>query len=273
MDTVDLRITPVGRLWVQREWRKWLGNPTNYSSMFTTALMWYFGTVHIIVCGEVGSHKSYECWAPKCLTKENINLRFGVSLSHLQPLTEEWRNFLESLVTDGGIWMHYFILRTRHNGMRWKHLSFPRTKRFKICHSAGKSVLYVFRKAERAVSIELSHVMSRDTSQCEQRHASMVAWGYSQEEAGNIWHVVWRFGITMQQDTAADTQFVAVDLLLQSSGTSTLQSWTCFIGLSFIWASEATLGESPIPQFWGSRNDCLWMASNVGGRFLPKRKV
>jgi len=66
-----------------------LGNATNYSSMFIAALMWYLGTVHSIVCGEVGSHKSYECWAPKCLTKEHINLRFKVSLSHLQPLKEE----------------------------------------------------------------------------------------------------------------------------------------------------------------------------------------
>jgi hypothetical protein len=198
-----------------------LGNPTNYSSMFIAALMWYFGIVHSIVCGEVGSHKSYECWALKCLSKEHINLRFGVSRSHLQPLTEEWRHLLEWLVTDGGIWRYHFILRKRHNGMRWKHLSFPRAKKFKICHSAGKSVLYVFWKAERAISIELRHVMSRDTSQCEQLHAAMVAWGYSQEEAWNIWHVVWRFGITMQQGTA-DTQFVAV-VLLESSGTSTLQ--------------------------------------------------
>jgi len=79
-----------------------LGNPTNYSSMFIAALMWYFGTVHSIVRGEVGSHKLYDRWAPKCLTKEHINLCFGFSLSHLQPLKEEWRNFLESLVTDGG---------------------------------------------------------------------------------------------------------------------------------------------------------------------------
>jgi len=63
-------------------------------------------------------------------------------------------------------------------------------------------MLYVFRNAERVISIELRHVMSWDTSQCEQRHAAMVAWDYPQEEAGNIWHVVWRFGITMQQGTA-----------------------------------------------------------------------
>lgn len=66
-----------------------LGNPTNYSSMFIAALMCYFGTVHGIVRGEVGSHKLYERWAHKYLTKEHTNLCCGFSLSHLQPLKEE----------------------------------------------------------------------------------------------------------------------------------------------------------------------------------------
>jgi hypothetical protein len=105
-----------------------MGNPTNYNCMLIAALIWYFGTVYGIVRGEVGSHKLYERWAPKCLTKEHINLCFAVSLSHLQPLKEERRNFLESLVTDGGIWRHHFILRSRHTGTRWKNLSFPRAK-------------------------------------------------------------------------------------------------------------------------------------------------
>jgi hypothetical protein len=139
-----------------------LGNPTNYNSMFIAALIWYFGTVHSIVRGKVGSHKMYERRAPKCLTKDHINLCFGVSLSHIQPLKEEWRNFVESLVTDGGIGRHHFILRTRRTGIRWKNLSFPRAKKFKICQSPGKSMFYVFRNAERAISIELRHVMSRD---------------------------------------------------------------------------------------------------------------
>jgi hypothetical protein len=68
---------------------KYLGIPTNCSSMFIAALMWYFGTVRNIVRGEVGSHKLCESWAPKCLTKALKNLRFEVSLSLLQPLKEE----------------------------------------------------------------------------------------------------------------------------------------------------------------------------------------
>jgi len=66
-----------------------LGIPTNYNSMLIAAMMCYFGTVHGIVRGELGSHKLYERWAHKCPTKEHINLCCSVSLSHLYPLKEE----------------------------------------------------------------------------------------------------------------------------------------------------------------------------------------
>jgi len=66
-----------------------LGIPTNYNAMFIAALMWYFGTVHGIVLGEVGSHKLYERRAHKCPSKEHIRQCCRVSLSHLHPLKEK----------------------------------------------------------------------------------------------------------------------------------------------------------------------------------------
>jgi hypothetical protein len=190
MDTDDVRITPVGQLWVQREPRKWFGKPDKLQ-LPCLSLHWC-GTLELYTAlsvGEVGSHKLYDRWAPKCLTKEHINLCFGFSLSHLQTLTDEWRNFLEWLVTDGGIWRHHFILRTRRTGIRWKNLSFPRIRKFKICHSAGKFVIRILERRENHQHWTTSRNVSGHNSQCEQRRAAMVAWGYSQEEARDIWGI------------------------------------------------------------------------------------
>jgi hypothetical protein len=57
---------------------------------------------------------------------------------------EEGEAFLQQIVTGNETWVHHYEHASKHQRMKWKYISSPRTKKFKSVPSASKVTLTLF---------------------------------------------------------------------------------------------------------------------------------
>ena len=83
-------------------------------------------------------------WVPKELTKGCKRKPLDDWSRHLARCREEGDNFLQTVVTGDGIWIHNYESESKLQSMQWKHPSSLVAKKFKRQPSAGKMMLTVF---------------------------------------------------------------------------------------------------------------------------------
>jgi histone-lysine N-methyltransferase SETMAR len=98
---------------------------------------------HILV--EVLSMKKLSArWVPRMLSNENKKNRLDISTLLLARYEEDSTNFLDRLVTQDEVWVHYYAPTPKRLSMQWCHKGSPPPRKFKAVPSAGKVMASIF---------------------------------------------------------------------------------------------------------------------------------
>jgi hypothetical protein len=81
---------------------------------------------------------------PKQLTDEQKWAWVELCLQFLQQYCEEGEAFLQWIVIGNEMWVDHYEPASNHQRMEWKHMSLPRTNKFRSVRSASKVMLMLF---------------------------------------------------------------------------------------------------------------------------------
>ncbi|KMQ82562.1 histone-lysine n-methyltransferase setmar-like protein [Lasius niger] len=91
-----------------------------------------------VIIQQLGYRKICARWVPRRLTDEDKQRRMECCQQLLQRYRDEGDDFLLNIVTGDESWVHHYEPEEKRQSAEYRHLSSPRTKKFKTQPSAKK---------------------------------------------------------------------------------------------------------------------------------------
>jgi hypothetical protein len=178
-------------------------------------------------------------WQPRCLSKGHKNWHSEVNLSYLSGL----RKWVHGIVS--GRLYNTSALFQSSNRTSSNELKMPNSsekKKVSLCWKNWGICIMVCRSHPHWIHASGYNNWHEYLPQ----HVVMHASGYPLEEN---WASLKRRNPSAWQCNPTQHTGIRISAGISTFWQSTIQSWPCLVKPSFVWATEAALGTSPIPQY------------------------
>ncbi|XP_067649098.1 histone-lysine N-methyltransferase SETMAR-like [Haliotis asinina] len=103
-----------------------------------------YGSIHSILHDNLHMFKVCATWVPIMLSDDMKLSRVNISGAMLTRYHAKPEDFHFKIVTCDETWLHHYEPESKQESMEWKHVTSPRTKRFKSTRSPKKVMTTIF---------------------------------------------------------------------------------------------------------------------------------